>query len=161
MKEMRFPGHLLRARREALGHALEDMHAMTHVPQAALEAIEEGRLTELPVKAYTLGFIQTYCRFLGVPEEPFVDQFHSVMSETARNGRSFAWINRPSPLNNLKTRRPLWIDGLVTWTAVCAVILFGWFAYSVVVKPLADSWQGRVEAGSVEIAPPTAFDKAR
>ena len=28
-------------------------------------------------------------------------------------------------------------------------------------EPLADSWQSRVEAGSVEIAPPTAFDKAR
>ena len=161
MKETRFPGHLLRARREALGHALDDAHAMTHVPLAALEAVEEGRLTELPVKAYTLGFIQTYCRFLGVPEEPFVDQFHSVMNEAARNGRSFAWINRPSAVDRLTTRRPRWIDGLFTWATVCAVILFGWFAYSVVVKPLADSWQGRVEAGSVEIAPPTAFDKAR
>ena len=99
--------------------------------------------------------------FLGVPEEPFVDQFHSVMNEAARSGRSFAWINRPSAADSLKSRRPRWIDGLFTWASVCAVILFGWFAYSVVVKPLADSWQGRVEAGSVEIAPPTAFDKAR
>ncbi len=161
MKETRFPGHLLRARREALGHALDDVHAMTHVPQAALEAVEEGRLTDLPVKAYTLGFIQTYCRFLGVPEEPFVDQFHSVMNDAARGGRAFAWINRPCAVDRLKTRRPRWIDGLFTWATVCAVILFGWFAYSVVVKPLADSWQSRVEAGSVEIAPPTAFDKAR
>jgi len=161
MKETRFPGHLLRARREALGHALEDMHAITHVPRAALEAIEEGRLTDLPVKAYTLGFIQSYCRHLGVPEEPFVDQFHSVMNEAARSTRTFAWINRPSAMDKLNTRRAPWMDGLFTWTAVCTVILFGWFAYSIVVKPLADSWQGRVEAGSVEIAPPTVFDKAK
>ena len=161
MKETRFPGHLLRARREALGHALDDVHVMTHVPQAALDAIEEGRLNDLPVKAYTLGFIQTYCRFLGVPEEPFVDQFHSFMNETERGGRSFVWISRSSSSVGLKDSRPRWIDGLFTWATVCAVLLFGWFAYSIVVKPLADSWQGRVEAGSVEIAPPTAFDKAR
>ncbi len=161
MKELRFPGHLLRARREALGHALADMHTLTHVPQAALEAIEEGRLTDLPVKAYTLGFIQSYCRALGVPQEPFVDQFHSVMNEVARNSRSFAWINRPSAMDSMAKRRPRWMDGIATWATVCGVILLGWFAYTIVVKPLADSWQGRVEAGSVEIAPPTAFDKAR
>jgi cytoskeletal protein RodZ len=161
MKETRFPGHLLRARREALGHALDDVHALTHVPQSALDAIEEGRLNDLPVKAYTLGFIQSYCRFLGVPEEPFVDQFHSYMNEAARSARSFAWINPSSSDEGKKERRPRWVDGLFTWATVCAVIVFGWFAYSIVVKPLADSWQGRVEAGSVEIAPPTAFDKAR
>ena len=160
MKETRFPGHLLRARREALGHAVDDVHDMTHVPRAALEAIEEGRLTDLPVKAYTLGFIQTYCRFLGVPEEPFIDQFHSVMNEAARGGRSFTWMGRTASSDGIKAR-PRWVDGLLTWSTVCAVILLGWFAYSVVVKPLADSWQGRVEAGSVEIAPPTTFDRVR
>ena len=160
MKETRFPGHLLRARREALGLSLEEVHEQCHVPPSALEALEAGQLHLLPGKAYALGFIQSYCRAIGTPHEPFTDQYQTCINAAARGSRSFAWISRNTAEEGLGPR-PRWMEELITWGTACAVVLFCWFAYSMVVKPLADSFRDRAEAGMVEVAPPSHTDENR
>ena len=154
---MRFPGQTLREKREGMGCTLEDVHARIHVPVEALRALEEGSLQSLTVKAYAVGFLQTYCRFLELAPVPFIDQFNTCLRQ-GRGQRTFAFVSRNAGDDGIGPR-PRWLDDAITWGTVCAVILFGWLGYTMVVRPMADNWKGRVEAGTVEITPPSHFEE--
>lgn len=57
----------LRPRREAMGLSLEDISIATRVSVAYLEAIEEGRLDELPEGPYRRAYVHAYREALGLP----------------------------------------------------------------------------------------------
>lgn len=159
MKQLRFPGHLLRERREELGLCLDAVRDRVHVPVDCLRHFEEGNLAALPVKTYALGFLQSYCRLLGLDPEPFTAQYHACMLQASRSGRGLARL-APSP-DAPPRSLPRWVYEAQVWGAVCAVIVLGWFAYTTVAKPLVDSWRNRAEAGTVEITPPVHFEQER
>lgn len=159
MKEMQFPGHLLREEREARGLRLDEVRRHINVPESCLAAFEDGRLADLPVKAYAVGFLQSYCRFLELDHEPLTAQYHACHVRLTRGGRAFSRISR-HPAAPARPA-PRWVSEALTWGTVCAVLLLGWFAYSIVIKPMAETWRGRAEAGTVEIAPPSHFDEVR
>ena len=56
-------------------------------------------------------------------------------------------------------RRPRWVGEVVAWAAICGILLLGWIAYGVVMRPLAESEDARVDAGTLEIVPPTHFEE--
>jgi hypothetical protein len=62
-------GTRLRARREALGRSLEDLAKTTRIPVQHLEAIEDGRMEDLPAGPYAAAWVRTLRTELGV-EEP-------------------------------------------------------------------------------------------
>ncbi len=157
MKENDFPGVVLRERREAKGFSIEGARARTHVPPHCLKAFESGIFTNMPEPAYAVGFLRSYCRFLELDPEPFVDQY-LVCTRPEQQGGPLRFMKR-TPGNDAALRpRPRWMDELITWGAVCALILLGWLTYAIVVRPVAESWQNRVDAG-IEIAPPVHFQE--
>ncbi len=56
----------LRAAREWHGWSLSDVSGTLRIRQPYLEAIEDGRLSELPGNAYAVGFVRTYATALGL-----------------------------------------------------------------------------------------------
>lgn len=74
---------------EHLGAYLRDMrlHFRLSVEEAAerlkiraryIQAIEEGKLGDLPGKVYTRGYIQNYCEFLGVDADAILARYKGV-----------------------------------------------------------------------------------
>ncbi|HDP34768.1 MAG TPA: helix-turn-helix domain-containing protein [Candidatus Hydrogenedentes bacterium] len=160
MKEKDFPGVVLRERREAMGFSIEGARARTHVPPECLRAFESGVFTRMPEQAYAVGFLRTYCRFLDLEPEPFVDQY-LVCTRPEKPSGPFNFMKRREHDDNGEMARPypVWVNNLIVWGAVCAVILLIWLTYTAVVRPLAEDVKGRVEAGAVEVEPPVHFEE--
>ena len=59
-------GSDLRAARHRLGWDLPEVAASLRIRLPYLEALEEGRIADLPGNAYALGFLRTYARALGL-----------------------------------------------------------------------------------------------
>lgn len=66
-------GQFLAQHRMEQGKTLEQMQEVTKIRKSYLEAIEEGRLEELPGKFYVRAFLKQYCESLGLkPDDVFV-----------------------------------------------------------------------------------------
>jgi len=152
MNQSDFPGHELRAQREALGLSLLDAHSETHVPKDYLASLESGRLNELPATTYTVGFLTTYCHVLELPAEPYVAALRACRASSLPEPRFFS---RASSVGGPGS--PRWLSEAIAWAAVCGILLLGWVAYAIVVQPFAETQQDRVDAGTIEIAPPARF----
>lgn len=153
MKQTAFPGQELRHRREEMGHSVYEAFRHTRVPVAYIEALEQGDLSALPGACYTVGFLKSYCEFLGLEAERYIDVFRAS--------------SRPAPArflrrtaNRASLRAPLWLDDLLTWVVVMGVVLLGWVTYSVVFSPHSDVVESGVEASTLDISqPPSPPDK--
>jgi cytoskeleton protein RodZ len=77
-------GAELRAARERLGWALSDVAAMLRIRPTYLEALEAGRLNNLPGRVYALGFLRGYAGSLGLDPEEMVRRFRAETSELAK-----------------------------------------------------------------------------
>lgn len=155
-----FPGRLLRERRELRGVSLKEAHKHTRVPTEYLKALEDANLQALPVPAFALGFIQTYCEFLDLEPEYFLDRYrHAQPARNVRQLPTNASAPRTGDSDNFQLQ-PRWVLEMKSWAAVCAVMLGLWLAYSVVVRPFIVDTSQRVNAGTEEIVitPPTHFD---
>ena len=148
MRQTSFPGHELRERREELGISVYEAFRKTRVPAEYIEALERGDLHRLPVACYALGFLKTYCQFLGLGPERYLDCFRAC--------------SRPSMMRFLRRDEneefhlPSWVQEAVTWAVITAVVVLGWLTYSMVVQPQVDTADKRVEAGTVEMMDPPA-----
>jgi cytoskeletal protein RodZ len=160
MREKEFPGVALRERREAMGFSIEGARGRTHVPAHCLQAFESGVFNQMPEQAYAVGFLRSYCRFLDLEPEPFVDQY-LICTQPEPVVATFGFIKQKETGNDNVIVRPypLWINELITWGAVCAVILLGWLTYSMLIRPLAEDAKERVEAGMPEIEVPIHFEE--
>ncbi|HEX73026.1 MAG TPA: hypothetical protein ENN65_06895 [Candidatus Hydrogenedentes bacterium] len=151
MNTAKFPGDELRSRREERGWTLLDVQRHIHVPLQHLQAIEAGNIEALPVETYAVGFIKSYCQLLELSPERYIDQYRALRRARAtgpfRARRVFS-----------SGQHPRWLEELIAWGAICALLLLGWFTYAVVVRPLAQSAQPRVEAGTPESAPTILFE---
>ena len=57
-------------KREKLGFSIQDVASVLRISKSHLEAIEAGRLEDLPERVYSLGFIRTYATYLKInPDE--------------------------------------------------------------------------------------------
>jgi len=68
-------GEKLAAERRKQGKSVAEVVAATNIMARQLEALENGRLEELPVAVYVRGFIQIYAKYLGIPAEPLVAEY--------------------------------------------------------------------------------------
>lgn len=75
----------LRAARERLGWALPDVAVMLRIRPAYLEALECGRLSQLPGNVYALGFLRTYATALGLDAEEVARRFRAEAGEIPRH----------------------------------------------------------------------------
>ena len=156
MKHANFPGEALQARREELGLTLKEVHTQIRVPLEYIVAIEAGNYAGLPAPTYTHGFIVSYCELLEIAPGPYLHRYRMYMDRIAEPAAEPA-ARRERPAFQftlpLPAQRPAWVSDALTWGAICGIVLLGWVAYSVVLKP-APLEDTRVNAGTIEIEAP-------
>lgn len=75
-------GDELRAARAKLGWELPQIAAALRIRQGYLEALETGRVAELPGSTYALGFVRTYAGALGLSGDDMVRRFRAEVMES-------------------------------------------------------------------------------
>ena len=65
----------LHAARERVGWCLDDLAHAMHIRPSYLEALEAGRINELPGNAYALAFLRSYATMLGLDPNDVVRRF--------------------------------------------------------------------------------------
>ena len=76
-------GDELREARLALGISVEEMAARLRIRRAHLEALEEGRLRDLPGAAYAVGFVRSYAAALGLDPDEMARRFRDLTGPAA------------------------------------------------------------------------------
>ena len=154
-----FPGQTLRERREALGLTRQDVYARIRVSPEHVAALEAGELDAFPVQTYAAGFLQSYCRLLGLAPEPYLmalrNARHAEKPATEPTPRPVA--KPAAPAARAQWERPAWLNDAVAWAAVCLVIALGWLAYSQIIDPLVERPENAVQAAPEPLAPPERF----
>lgn len=77
-------GQVLRDAREQLGLSLITCEEATRIRRKYLEALEEGRVVDLPGEVYVKGFLRTYGNYLGLDGAALVDQYKGTLRADAR-----------------------------------------------------------------------------
>ena len=139
-------GNALRAQREEMGLSCEDVYRKLRIPFEVIDRIETGRLDLLPSTTYSIGFIKTYCTFLGLSPEPYIAEL--VMTRQQPKGL----LNQA--IHGNAANRPIWMHEAIMWTTIIAIIVLGWATYSVVFQPKSADLPNRVEADTVDIRVP-------
>lgn len=79
-------GALLRETRVQRGQDVGTVATALRIRQSYLEAIEDGRFSDLPGSTYAVGFIRGYAEFLGLDSKEIIRRFHQENGEF--NGRA-------------------------------------------------------------------------
>ena len=77
-------GAELRAARMRLGWSLPEVAERLRIRLPFLEAIEDGRISDLPGTAYAVGFIRSYATFLGLDATEVARRFRAEAQEMNR-----------------------------------------------------------------------------
>lgn len=123
----RHVGDVLRARRLELGRELADIAHQTRVPLRHLTAIEEGKHDTLPALPYTIGFVKSYARLLGLDPDTTAEQFRR---ETTKPDRVVPTMDH-EPIEDVRvpTRAAALLGIVLLGVVVLAVAAWGlgWF----------------------------------
>lgn len=76
-------GEELREARLALGHGIEDLAQRLRIRRAHLEALEQGRVKDLPGAAYAVGFVRSYAAALGLDADDMARRFREITGQAA------------------------------------------------------------------------------
>jgi cytoskeleton protein RodZ len=119
-------GEELREARNALGVSLEDAATQLRINKRYLQALEEGRVKDLPGAAYAVGFVRSYATALGLDPDEAVRRFRDV-SGTAVTKSGELVFPEPVPSRGIPT-------GILAAIGV-AIALAGYIAWY--------QWSGR------------------
>lgn len=112
-------GAELRTARENIGWTLPAVAAHLRIRLPYLEAIEEGRIADLPGNAYALGFVRAYAKQLGLDAEEIARRFRTEAAEI--NRKTELSFPAPVPQRGLPAGAMMLlgllvaIGGYVTW----------------------------------------------
>lgn len=95
-------GEELREARNTLGVSLEDAAAQLRINKRYLQALEEGRVKDLPGAAYAVGFVRSYATALGLDPDDAVRRFRDV-SGTAVTKSDELVFPEPVPRRGIPT----------------------------------------------------------
>lgn len=116
-------GAMMREMRQAMQRDLKDVAQELRIRRQYLEAIEDGRLDDLPGPAYTTGFLRAYSDYLGLDGEDIVNRFKQAGIDIDRRTN----LILPSPLE--EGRLPT--GSVLLFAALFAVIAYaGWYYVS-------------------------------
>jgi cytoskeleton protein RodZ len=139
----------LRAARERLGWSLPAIAAHLRIRLPFLEAIEDGRICDLPGNAYAVGFVRTYANSLGLAPDEIARRFREEAADVNRKTE----LTFPAPV----PERGVPAGAVVLLGAVLAVGAYvGWYRMSGDGQPAADAVQPVPEhlAALADPAPP-------
>lgn len=140
---MSFPGNDLRARRLEVGLSREDVHRKLRIPTNFVEAIEAGTWEALPSSVYCIGFTRSYCEFLGLNPEPYVD---AVLS-----GKQARWKTPGFGAPIQPVECPAWLSDAIVWATIVLVSILGWASYTAVVRPDTGQSSKSVQAETLDL----------
>ena len=124
-------GAELRAARLRLGWSLEDVAQGLRIRLPFLEAIEEGRIADLPGAAYAVGFVRTYATSLGLDADEVSRRFRAESKEVNRKTE----LSFPAPV----PERGVPAGAVVLLGLILAVAAYSaWYKFS----PLRHDEQG-------------------
>jgi cytoskeleton protein RodZ len=116
-------GEDLRVARERVGWSLPEMAAGLRIRRQYLEALEAGRLDELPGTVYALGFLRTYSASLGLDPNEITRRFKTEAG--AVNAKTELAFPAPVP------ERGVPAGAVVLLGVVLAVVAYaGWYRLS-------------------------------
>ncbi|MBV9539006.1 MAG: helix-turn-helix domain-containing protein [Acidisphaera sp.] len=116
-------GAELREARERLGWTLPAISATLRIRLPYLEAIEAGRLSELPGNAYAVGFLRTYAQALGLDPDEIARRFRAEAADVNRKTE----LAFPAPV----PERGIPAGAIVLVGAVIAILAYiGWYRFS-------------------------------
>ena len=104
---------LARARRE-FNLGADEVGRLLHIRTRYIEAMEEGRFSDLPGVIYTKGYLQAYAAFLGLDKDEIMRRFEEVEKTMSKRGLYF-----PGVLSREKTP-----SRIIMWGGVAVALLF-------------------------------------
>lgn len=116
-------GAMMREMRENLGHELDSVARDLRIRLVYLEAIESGRLSDLPGNAYVSGFLRSYSDFLGLEGDEIVRRFKMAGAEISNQPQ----LHLPSPVE--EGRLPT-ASILLVAAVIAAAAYGGWYYLS-------------------------------
>ncbi len=126
-------GELLREAREQAGYEVREIAALLRIRPVFVEAIEQGRYSELPGAVYTTGFIRSYAELMGFDAEAMVERFRHEGQVMPRKPQ----LTFPAPVPE-GSRVPS--GAIIMVAALVAVVGYaGWYFLSSTNRDLADS----------------------
>lgn len=112
-------GHALRSARLARGDDVATVSRALRIRRDHIEAIEDGRLEALPGRAYAVGFVKSYARYLGLDAAACAERYKREMA-----GRSDAAPQiGPPPPELASSRMPS--GWTIMAVLVVGVVLYG------------------------------------
>ena len=124
-------GDLLRSQRLSRDLDLREVAANLHIRYPYLEAIEDGRLHDLPGPTYAIGFVRAYADFLGLSTEEVVARFKA--DSRALDAKAELVFPEPMPGSRVPGFALLFV-GIV----LGGLVYGGWLFVSSQDRPIAD-----------------------
>ena len=118
-------GQELKTARERMGMTLSELAAETRVPMRHLESIEQSEFSALPGHTYTVGFVRSYARALGLDDVAVVNALRAELSSGGHE-------RYEAPLQNYDPTDPARVPSkTLAWTAaaVAALVLAGYLIF--------------------------------
>ena len=116
-------GSDFRHARERLGWQVPDVAASLRIRAPYLEAIEEGRLSDLPGNAYAMGFVRTYATVLGLDPDEMARRLRTEAHDV--NRKVELTFPAPVPQRGVPAGAVVLLGLLIAGGAY-----IGWFRYS-------------------------------
>ena len=116
-------GNELRDARIRIGLELCDVADTLRIQLAYLEALEEGRISDLPGTVYILGFVRTYSVFLELDADTIVQRYKQIFPQKINPDK----LDFPDPIRESRTPKP-WLILIVLILAGLAYA--GWYYVS-------------------------------
>jgi cytoskeleton protein RodZ len=108
-KIMKKIGDDLVARRKNLALSLDEVEDHTHIRKAYLDAIENGKIDELPSTIQGRGLLANYAEFLDLDADPILVRFAEALQNKLKPFQE--WTPEPNQAEpaELKTQNPVWM----------------------------------------------------
>ena len=116
-QEFKDIGEHLRQAREAKFITIDDIAINTRIRPDFLQALEEGRASELPEAVFIQGFIRRYCDEIGIDSGPITSKF----------GDLFLTVEKYDENTNIEKKSNIYIPLAVPYILLLAAASFGLF----------------------------------
>ncbi|MXP47368.1 DUF4115 domain-containing protein [Altererythrobacter luteolus] len=110
-------GQKLARAREAAGMTIDQVAAETRIPARHLESIEHGEFSELPSRAYAIGFSRNYAQAVGLDTNEIVDEVRAELDNGVYRENGATATYEPGDPDRVPGR------GLAWFSAFAAILL--------------------------------------
>lgn len=143
------PGQRLAEAREAQGLALEDVASQLRLSLHILQALERDDYDQLPPAAFVTGYLRSYARLLGLPEQEILDSFTG-----AAKVPTVGAVARSQPPQVRASDPPVRLVTYLVFGGLILLSIFWWISQGGSEEPAAESVMAATEPASEPEAEP-------